>query len=173
MGDEGKQALHSIIRHTYNYSATATDRHISRLPSHPISCPKVRELHPQAMEGKSCACRFELRGKGYPTPLLHGLRVSDIAVFQRSQKARETKKQAITSTPAESLVSTESPEDLVRKIAELKRHRRGLERSLQRLEGQLTDLFEAQSDDSLELGIGVLRRRRSSEEGRWTFHIEL
>ncbi len=62
-------ALHAIIAHTYNYSAATTDRHIDRLPEWPMSCPKVRELHPEAAAvARACSCRFDLRGRGYPTP---------------------------------------------------------------------------------------------------------
>ena len=63
LAEEGRAALHAIIGHTYNYRREVTERHVDKLPDSPMSCPKVRELHPQALAAGPCACRFDLRGR--------------------------------------------------------------------------------------------------------------
>lgn len=87
LGEEGRVALHAIIGHTYNYRREVTERNIERLPPWPISCPKLRELHPEAAAVGTCSCQFDLRGRGYPTPVLYALRPSEVPAFrQRTER---------------------------------------------------------------------------------------
>ncbi len=171
LGDDGKAALHTIIGHTYNYRSEVTDRHLERLPPYPMSCPKIRELHPEAAAFGVCECAFRLRGKGYPTPLLHVLKPSEIAAFRRQRSAKASKKMPQTkasSTPQESTASgpRQDAEEIVRKIAEMKKHRRGIDASIERLRQSLAEVFAAADQDQLQLSMGTLRRvEREGEDG--------
>jgi group II intron reverse transcriptase/maturase len=50
-------------------------------PSHPLSCARLRERY-APLAGK-CTCRFAgLRPGAYPTPVLHALKVSEVAEFR-------------------------------------------------------------------------------------------
>lgn len=170
LGDEGRAALHALIALTYNYRAEVTDRQIERLPPFPISCPKLREIHPEAAALGRCRCEFDLRGRGYPTPLLHALKPSEIPVFRKPSREVAQREPA----PAAPALHQEA-EDRVRKIAELKRHRRGIEASLERLHAELGALFDRAEagGDALQLSTGVLRRvQRAGKEG-WDFVIEV
>ncbi len=170
LGDEGRAALHAIISKTYNYQPEVTDRHIERLPPWPISCPKLRELHPEAATLGTCKCQFDLRGRGYPTPVLYALRVSEVAAF-RSSPARAAASRDEGTSQAD--VRRRSAEDKVAKIAELKRHRRGIETALERLHAEVTALFDEEGTETLQLSLGVLRRIRREEGNGWELVIEV
>lgn len=179
LGDEGTAALHAIMAHTYNYRRELTARHLERLPPWPISCPKIRELHPGAMDSGTCKCHFALRGKGYPTPLLFALRPSEVPVFRR-QAPKPKGSQATTDAAAPAApavgnaqaVSREA-EETIRKLAELKRHRRGIDASIERLRQELAALFERAESDTLQLSIGLLRRVKRTDDEGWDFVIEV
>ncbi len=179
LGAEGAAALHSIISHTYNYSRETTQRHIGRLPEWPISCPKLRELHPQAAAQASCACQFRLSGRAYPSPVLHALRASEISVFRRkpspgkSTAAASGESAHSANRGNDSATSSQAAEEKVRKIAELKRHRRGIEASIQRLQEELSEVFESSGTESLQLSTGVLTRTRKQDGEGWDFSIEV
>jgi hypothetical protein len=170
LGEEGRAALHAIIGHTYNYRREVTERNIERLPPWPISCPKLRELHPEAAAVGTCSCQFDLRGRGYPTPVLYVLRPSEVPAF-RQRTEREPGKREGERDPGG--VPLQEAEDKVKKIAELKRHRRGVESALDRLQAELAALFEVGGAETLQLSMGVLRRVRREQGEGWDFVIEV
>jgi hypothetical protein len=170
LGDEGRVALQAIISRTYNYNAEVTGRHIDRLPPWPISCPKLRELHPEAVVAGTCKCQFDLRGKAYPTPLLYALRPSEIPVF-RKPPARAAGPE--DGAPSAASTLHQGAEESIRRIAELKRHRRGIEAALDRLHSELAALFDGEKADTLQLSMGVLRRVQRSDGKGWDFVIEV
>jgi hypothetical protein len=163
LGEEGKAALHAIIGHTYNYSAEVTDRHIGRLPEFPMSCPKVRERHPEAAAVAPCTCRFELRGRGYPTPLLYALKPSQVPAFKKraesaSRAAGGGERSSRRPEAAAASALRREAEVLLGKLAELKRHRRGIEGAIARVEGELAGLLERAGQSELQTSLGLLRR---------------
>ncbi len=170
LGEEGRSALHAIISHTYNYRAEVTGRQIERLPPWPISCPKLRELHPEAAAVGTCKCQFDLRGRAYPTPVLYALRVSEVPVF-RASPARPAASRDEAASEADT--QRRAAEEKVGKIAELKRHRRGIEAALERLQSELATLFDNEKCETLQLSLGVLRRVRRGEGEGWEFVIEV
>ena len=169
LGAEGTAALHATIGHTYNYRPEITQRHVDRLPSSPISCPKLRELHPEAAATHPCECRFELRGRGYPTPLLFGLKASEIAAFRVAASKKTSRPAPQAPRPSDPAPSKGTgggdsgsaiarAEEKVKKIAELKRHRRGIEASIDRLRGELEEILAESGQDSLQLTMGTLKQ---------------
>jgi len=83
LGDEGRAALHEIIGKCHNYRRETTDRYIAKMPASPISCARMRERLPQVTATADCNCLFRLRGRAYPTPILHVLKPSEIPVFRK------------------------------------------------------------------------------------------
>ncbi len=178
LGDEGTAALHSIMAHTYNYRRELTARHLERLPPWPISCPKIRELHPEAMDSGSCKCHFTLRGKGYPTPLLFALRPSEVPAFRRQSPKPKSSQATTPAAPASPAVGNaqgvdREAEEKVRKLAELKRHRRGIDASIERLRQELAALLDRAESDTLQLSIGLLKRVKRRDDEGWDFVIEV
>ncbi|HSL84887.1 MAG TPA: CRISPR-associated primase-polymerase type A1, partial [Thermoanaerobaculia bacterium] len=171
LGEEGRAALHAIIGHTYNYRPEVTDRHAGRLPEFPMSCPKVRERHPEAAAVAPCTCRFELRGRGYPTPVLYALKPSEIPAFRKRRLAEapgpdpaNRARPGRPTAPAASALQREA-EALLGKLSELKRHRRGIDRSIARVEGELSALLDRAGSEELQTRFGLLRRLPSTPDG--------
>jgi hypothetical protein len=190
LGEEGAAALHAIISHTYNYRPEITSRYIARLPEYPISCPKLRELHPEAAALGVCKCEFGLRGRGYPTPLLFALAVSEVPAFRSAPGAAGSRRPAAgtavsgsrgTSSPGISSAAVapvapdlrQEAEERLHKLSELRRHRQGIEASIARLRRELAELFEAASTETLETSLGRLRRVRREGGDGWDFLIEV
>ncbi len=189
LGDEGNQALHAIIGHTYNYRSQTTDRHAKRLPSHPISCPRLRELHPEATSTTQCDCRFSRRAP-YPTPLLLALKPSEVAVFRAMAKKKTAQpprqppplsREAKTGeAPTTSNRTTATQPELIQRaekalarIRELEGHRRGILASLRRGRRELAQLFDESGTDTLKLTTGTLRRQATEEVEGWKFQLEI
>jgi hypothetical protein len=64
-------------------------------------------------------------------------------------------------------------EDKLAKIAELRRHQRGIEAAVARLRGELAGLFDAGGTETFELPAGRLRRLRRKDGEGWDFVIEV
>lgn len=178
LGEEGLDAIHGIISHCYNYREEVTSRHLRKVPPFPISCPKIRERYPEITTSVGCDCRFRLRGVGYPTPLLHALKPSEVPVFKQKQKgtsgAKPTSAEPTKGRTQEKTAPKLSEiEELITKIADRRRQLRGLEAAIERLREELAQAFDALGVDRVELAMGVLCRvRREGGEG-WDFRIEV
>ncbi len=66
----GAGLVHHVISRCTDYDPQITGHFISRMPSAPLGCRTVRRRL-FYLENTRCACRFDLRGKQYPTPVLH------------------------------------------------------------------------------------------------------
>jgi hypothetical protein len=55
----------------------------------------------------------------------------------------------------------------VRQMLELKNHQRGIEKKLERIEGELNNYFDAYQIDEIDLDIGKLRRYKGNEGYDW------
>ena len=51
------------------------------------------------------------------------------------------------------------------------RQKRGVDKSIARVEKELSDLFDAQNVDCIEVEMGLLARRKEQE--KYTWHIEI
>ena len=64
-------------------------RRLAKLPGAPSSCVRIRARHAGVALEVGCDCRFAALPPGrYPTPLLHGMKVDDIAAFNRPSPTR-------------------------------------------------------------------------------------
>lgn len=71
LADPDGQALHHLLEASPDYQYQKVARQLSRLPPHPISCIKIRQLVPELTASLACDCTFDLSGGKYPSPLLH------------------------------------------------------------------------------------------------------
>jgi hypothetical protein len=187
LGEEGAAALHAIIGHTYNYRPEITDRYLAKLPSHPMSCPKLKELHPEAAALGACTCEFDVRGRAYPTPLLFALKPAEIPAFRKPASARSAPEAGAgrgeangrrssanvrSGSPSGSDLARQA-EEKVKKLGELHRHRRGVEASIERLHRDLAAIFDAAGTDALDLPSGRVRRLPRAQGEGWDFVVEL
>ncbi len=174
LGAEGGDGIHAIISHCHNYRAEITQRQITKMPSAPISCPRIRERLPQVTAGVGCNCQFKCGAGVYPSPVLHVLKPNEVKAFRPPAKkpARTKGEQGRPATDDPAKLHGEA-EQKVRKIAELKRHRRGIDSSIERLGRELAALFDEAGQDTIEVSIGILRRVKSEDGKGWDFRIEV
>ena len=62
-------------------------------------------------------------------------------------------------------------EKLAQKIIELKKQKRGLDRSIRKTEEELQKIFDNAGIDCLEIAMGLLVRRKTGEEYEWLIEL--
>ena len=62
-------------------------------------------------------------------------------------------------------------QDCANRLVELKKQKRGVDKSIDRVEKELSDLFDVQNVDCVEVEMGILVRRK--EHGKYIWHIEI
>lgn len=171
LGDEGQKFVHTIMEFTVNYQFHVTQRFIDRLPEKPISCTKLREQYKQITAEYGCSCIFRRSKNCYPSPVLHAIKQSregegNITIpsskpmtKEREQKVREEINVAVTV------------QKKVKRILELKKQRRGLDKSIGKMEFELTEIFDAAGIDCMEIELGMLCRRSTESGKEWYIEI--
>jgi len=102
LGGEAADAVHAVMRLTYNYKPAETDRWLKRPAPSPISCPRIRERYPQLTRLVPCDCHLRLTRGAYPSPILHALTASEVPGFTESRRQEAVRKRSgeVRSAPA-------------------------------------------------------------------------
>jgi hypothetical protein len=79
VGAEGKAFLEEVMRLCLNYDAAITRKFMRKMFGKPVSCPRLRERHPEVAAGVACDCRFRLGRRMYPSPVLHAVAAKEVA----------------------------------------------------------------------------------------------
>ncbi len=79
VGAEGKAFLEEVMRWCLNYDAAITRKFMRKMFGKPVSCPRLRERHPEVVAGVACDCRFRLTKRMYPSPVLHAVAAKEVA----------------------------------------------------------------------------------------------
>ena len=163
LGEEGRRCLHLVMSWCVNYSEAVTNRFIERLTGSPVSCPRLRQRHPEVTASVSCDCRFALSRGTYPSPVLHAVGAGH---GTPSKAAAAVPDATGTSGPAVQRV-----EALVLKIAELRRHHTGIVASIDRCEAEIEEVLATLGLDRLQLRHGTLVRTPPGSTTRWTVEV--
>ena len=148
MGQEGKDFLHKVISNCINYDYDFTEKKIKKMKPYPISCPRIREKHEDIALEMGCNCHLKIPPGGYPSPILHAF--------------KQPRNWPLESFKAENTIPGGINENLKRYI-ELKKQLTGVERSIQRIEAEMTSYFDKAGTDSITTEYGILERRRGIE----------
>ncbi len=196
MGEDGRNALHAVMRHTINYNFRITDRWSTRLKGNPLSCPKIRQWHQDITPAVGCYCKLAQPEGCYPSPLLHG-KSGDYARLLRKQARSQAIVQieapldkdedrssggATLQTPGihpegETVVKHAPAVDpkeldaLVRQFIKIKKEERQLEGKRQELERRLNQWFENTGCEELPTAFGKLRRVDREHSVSWIIEI--
>lgn len=200
LGDEGRKYLHQVIGYTINYDYDITESYIRKMKPYPISCPKVKERHAELAVNSACDCHFKLPKGGYPSPTLHAFRslpkvwpppnpqpragrlpsqekaARGVSALPSSGKAEVSRgddaSRPVNQGDRDSYRSAqEELNATLKKYIELKRHLRGVEKSLQRIEAELAAIFDRAGTDRLETELGVLIRRKEKDKTEWIIDL--
>lgn len=183
LGQQGEEALHTIISQCFNYSSKITQRHINKKFGSPMSCPRIREIHKQTTCMLNCNCKFRNLGHGvYPTPILHVLKPHQIEAFSKKIKSEPDKDSNKNLTDNKLKISTKDTdqkenystliEEYAQKLANLKRQERGVLKSIENCNNFLNETFDQLGIEKYELKSGLLVRVKD-ENNNINWRIEL
>lgn len=171
LGAEGKEFVHRVMEFTMNYQYHVTQHFIERLLEKPISCTKLRENYQKITAEYGCSCNFKRSRNCYPSPVLHAAKISDeekldvtVPVSRKISKEKEDKIREELNLPRTVLL-------LAKKLQELKKQKRGIEKAVHKTEMELMQIFDSQEVDCMEIDLGLLCRRKA--EGGTEWFIEL
>lgn len=137
--DDGT-VLHYILEMTPDYRPDRVDKQRAQLRSHPISCPKIRELLPHLTAYLTCNCALPIPRGGYPSPLNH------IAPS------------LVAGKRAERFTASGSLSENARRYVLLYREITDLLTTLARLENHLLAQFREKQIDTVNTPFGCLKK---------------
>lgn len=171
MGEEGKEFVHAVMGFTLNYQYNTTQKFIMKLPGKPVSCVKLREQYKLITAEYGCSCNFKRTKNCYPSPVLHAIKNSDNEQSEITVPMSRTLSKAKEEKVYEEINIHKQTEKLALKIVELKKQKRGLDKSICKVETELERIFDNAGIDCLEIDMGLLVRRK--KEGGYEWLIEL
>lgn len=171
MGEDGKDFVHTVMGFTLNYKYNVTQKFIAKLREKPISCAKLREQYKLITAEYGCSCSFRQTKNCYPSPVLHALKNSGdddtgitLPVSRTVSKAKEEK-------VYEEINIHKQTQNLAQRIVELKKQKRGLDKSIRKIEVELQRIFDNAGIDCLEIEMGLLVRRKKGDGYEWLIEI--
>lgn len=171
LGDDGKEFVHRIMSYTLNYQYNTTEKFIRKLPEKPISCIKLREQYKTLTAEYGCSCTFKRNKNCYPSPVLHAIRKADAEAHEVTIPTSRTLTKEKEKTVFEEINIHKKVQDIATKVLELKKQRRSLDRSIEKLEKEMEDAFDSAGIDCLEIEMGLLTRRKTEQGYEWIIQI--
>ena len=154
-----------------NYKFNVTEDFIRKIPEKPISCVKLRDQYKQLTAEIGCTCNFKRNKNCYPSPVLHAISLSDDLQSDITLPSSKTlTKENESKVKAEMNIYSKA-QDIVNKILELKKQKRSIDKTVNRYEKELGDIFDKQGIDELELEVGIMRRRKTDCGVEWIIEI--
>jgi hypothetical protein len=166
LGQEGKDFLHKVISNCINYDYDFTEKKIKKMKPYPISCPRIREKHEDFALDLGCNCNFKIPPKVYPSPVLHAFKRRNAWLFQPLSSSEG-------STEAQNnKVIPEGISVKLKTYIELRNQLGGVEKSIQRIEEEMSSYFDKKGTDSIATEYGVLeRRRKAGNKFEWVIKL--
>jgi hypothetical protein len=154
LGQEGKDFLHKVISNCINYDYDYTEKQIKKMKSYPISCYRIREKHEDFALDLGCNCSLKIPPGGYPSPVLYAFRRRNKWLFQPlSGTGENTELQENKAVP-------DGISAKLKTYIDLKKQLGGVEKSIQRIEEEMSSYFDREKTDSIATEYGLLERRR-------------
>mgnify|MGYP001623039234 FL=1 len=171
LGEDGRQFIHTVMANTLNYQYNITDRFINKCPEKPISCIKLREQYKKITAEYGCSCTFKRTKNCYPSPVMHAISRSndlqdDITLPISRSITQEKKKKVI-----DEINIHKKALELARKILDYKKQKRSLDNNIQKIEKELSAIFDDANTDCLEIELGMLVRRKKEDSYEWLIDL--
>lgn len=171
MGEEGKEFVHTVMGFTLNYQYHTTQKFIMKIPEKPISCVKLREQYKLITAEYGCNCSFSRTRNCYPSPVLHAIKNSEEEQSEITVPISRTVSRKKEEKVYEEINIYKQTEKLAQRIVELKKQRRGLDKSIHKAESELQKIFDSAGIDCLEIEMGLLVRRKKGEDYEWLIEL--
>ena len=171
IGENGQRFVHQVMSYTMNYQYNTTERFIRKMPEKPISCVKLRDQYKMLTAEIGCNCIFKSSKKCYPSPVLHAiLGTPDLEQNVTLPTSRTLTKKKEKEVLGEINIYAQA-QDMAKRISDLKRQRRRMDRSIAKIEMDLGRLFDENGVDCLEIEMGMLTRRKKDDGYEWMIEI--
>jgi len=167
----GKEFVHTVMGFTLNYQYNTTEKFIIKIPEKPVSCLKLREQYKLITAEYGCSCSFKQTKNCYPSPVLHAIKNSGEDQSEITVPTSRTISKAKEEKVYEELNIHKQTEKLAQRIVELKKQKRGLDKSIRKVEEELQKIFDNAGIDCLEIGMGMLVRRKKGEQYEWLIEL--
>ena len=171
MGEEGKEFVHTVMGFTLNYQYNVTQKFIMKLPQKPISCAKLREQYKLVTAEYGCSCNFKRTKNCYPSPVLHAIKNSEEEQLEITVPMSRVVTKAKEEKVYEEINIHKQVEQLAQKVVGLKKQKRGLDKSIRKVEMEMQKIFDQAEIDCLEINIGMLVRRKKDTGYEWLIEI--
>lgn len=170
-GEEGKQFVHTVMAYTFNYQYYITQKFIDKIPERPVSCVKLREQYKAVTAEYGCNCVFKRTKNCYPSPVIHAINKSseeeNNVTIPISRTVSKEKQQDVY----QELNIHIKVQELAGKIVELKKQKRGIDKTIEKAEKELTAVFDSANVDCMEIDMGMLVRRKRESGYEWLIEI--
>lgn len=171
LGEDGKQFVHQVMSMTLNYKYNTTEKFIQRIPEKPVSCVRLRSQYKQITAEYGCSCTFKRSKNCYPSPVLHAIALSkDVETGITIPTSRTFSREAEQKVLNELNIHKKAQE-LAEKILEMRKQKRNLDLSIEKLERELDKLYDAADTDCIEIEMGMLVRKKSGKNVEWVIEI--
>lgn len=171
MGEEGREFVHTVMSFTLNYQYFMTEKFIKKLLSRPISCIKLREQYKSVTAEYGCNCMFKRTKNCYSSQVLHAIKKNSEEnngiTLPVSRNISEEKKKAVY----QEINIHAQVQELAEKIVEFKRQKKGIDKSIEKVERELHLIFNNAKIDCMEVSMGMLVRRKKGEKYEWVIEI--
>lgn len=173
MGDDGKDFVHQVMKFTINYSYQTTQYFISRQKGKPISCSKLRDQYQRLTAEIGCSCNFSGAKNCYPSPVLHALQQLSADDSQGiTMPTSRTMTKESSEAMFDQLNNNQKVSEIAKKILDLKKQKRGIDRNINKLEDDLGRIYDAANVETMECDMGILVRRKKAD-GNYEWVIEI
>lgn len=171
MGEEGAAFVHKVMEFTLNYQYSVTERFIAKIPAKPISCLKLRDQYQKITAEYGCNCNFYRTKNCYPSPVLHAIKVGEEADGTITVPTSRTLSKEKENMVYEELNIRKQVQELTKRILEMKKQKRGMDKNIKKLEQELETIFNDAKIDCLEIEFGMLVRRKKEQGYEWIVEI--
>lgn len=171
LGDEGKEFVHTVMGYTLNYQYHITQRFIDKMPAKPVSCIKLREQYKQITAEYGCSCMFKRTKDCYPSPVIHALKNNTEDNHSITIPTSRTISASKRNDVYDELNVHAKVQDLAERIVELKKQKRGIDKSIKKIEKELCKIYDNNNADCMEVDMGLLVRRKVEDGYEWVIEI--
>ena len=157
LGEEGKDFLHKVISNCINYDYDYTEKQIKKMKPYPISCYRIREKHEDFALDLGCNCSLKFPPGGYPSPVLHAFKRQNKWLFQPISRANGSTKEGADKVIPDGISGK------LKTYIDLKKQLGGVEKSISRIEEEMSSYFDKEKTDSIATEYGLLERKRKEK----------
>jgi group II intron reverse transcriptase/maturase len=172
MGEEGQDFVHTVMKFTLNYQYNTTQYFISKLKAKPIGCNKLREQYSKITAEIGCSCNFGHTKDCYPSPVLHALKNSTDETCNVTIPTSRTLTKENAQEVHDQLNTNQQVTMMAQKIVDFRKQQRGIDKSIEKCERELSNIFDSCGVDCMEVEFGMLTRRRKPDNSyEWVIEI--